>query len=269
MGSCFSAQTEIVIEDEEEIKEDNKGNTIDIQDFKIGRTLGTGASCKVVAAVNKKNFKQQVAIKIMQKDPTNLKLFNREINVLSRLCPPNRESSHHKNILQYIGYSEDESSHYIVTKLLEGGELFDRIVSKDDKYIITEKKAASLIYDMLTALKYCHDKHIVHRDLKPENFVFATKEVDSDIVLIDYGCACVVKDDAIMDNVVGTAYYIAPELACVAALKCYEQSGKSSVADRIPQPQSRTGRILKASDLWSIGVIAYVMMTGRAPFRKN
>jgi len=120
---------------------------------------------------------------------------------------------------------------------------------------------------MLTAVKYCHDNNIVHRDLKPENFVFATKEVNSDIVLIEYGCARIIKDTEVIDDVVGTAYYLAPELACVALENYYKAGKLSSVSNQVPKPRPRTGKILKATDLWSMGVIAYVMMTGRAPFR--
>lgn len=247
----------------------NSSQRININQYKIGRTLGSGASCRVVIGIDKQNEKNQVAIKIMSKDQAIMQhLYKSEIEILSRLCPASQSpETYNKNILKFEGCNEDENSYYIVTKLLEGGELFDRIVSKEEKYIITEKQAAWLIRDMLSAVKYCHDNNVIHRDLKPENFVFATKEVKSDIVLIDFGCAKKVQDDEIVDDVVGTAYYLAPELAC-AALENFYKSGKTSkAANEVPKPKSRTGRILKATDVWAMGVIAYVMMTGRAPFR--
>eukprot|EP01084_Bolivina_argentea_P076072 137835_1 len=204
------------------------------------------------------------AIKIMDKDRAIIdQLYAREINILQKLTPD--LSNPHRGILPFIGHGEDSDSFYIVTRLMRGGELFERIVSKTEKYKITEKVAVKLVLNMLESVKYCHDHNIVHRDLKPENFVFASTRVDSDIVLIDYGCALHVQDDEVVDDVVGTAYYLAPELA-VAALANYRKQGRS-VSRKIGEPKPRTGRILKAADVWGMGVIAYVMMTGRAPFR--
>merc|ERR1719150_1109191 len=100
---------------------------------------------------------------------------------------------------------------------------------------------------MLSAIQHCHSMNIVHRDLKPENFVFKTQDQDSDMVLIDFGCAKVVKDTTEYKDLVGTPYYLAPESA----------AGHKYI---------RTGAVLKSSDIWSIGVIAYVLMTGRPPF---
>merc|ERR1719495_3138565 len=100
---------------------------------------------------------------------------------------------------------------------------------------------------MLKAIECCHDQNIVHRDLKPENFVFKSKSADSEMVLIDFGCAKVVEDSKEYRDLVGTPYYLAPESAAGHKFK-------------------RTGKVLKASDVWSIGVIAYVLMTGRPPF---
>ena len=125
-----------------------------------------------------------------------------QVAILKQLTPNIHKP--HKGILPFLGHGEDEESYYIVTRLLSGGELFDRIVSKDDEYKITEKVAVKLVCDMLEAVKFCHDHNVVHRDLKPENFVFASKSVDSDVVLIDYGCARIVDDDEVIDDVVGT-----------------------------------------------------------------
>merc|ERR1719273_2135587 len=100
---------------------------------------------------------------------------------------------------------------------------------------------------MLQAIEHCHAKNVVHRDLKPENFVFKTKAQNSEMFLIDFGCAKIVKDDEEYKDLVGTPYYLAPESA----------AGHKYI---------RTGAVLKCSDIWSIGVIAYVLMTGRPPF---
>jgi len=123
------------------------------------------------------------------------------------------------------------------------------------------------VLSMCEAIKYCHQHNVVHRDLKPENFVFASADVDSEVVLIDFGCGTLLDTsdpNKTYDNLVGTAYYLAPELAYLALSK----SSNPEIAQKYsPMVKPRTGAVLKASDVWSIGVIAYVMLTGRAPFR--
>eukprot|EP01084_Bolivina_argentea_P012782 23926_1 len=157
MGACCSG-TENNVEREKEKAEEQKTEEIEKIDvvnvYKFGRTLGSGASCRVVEATNKDNVEEQVAIKIMDKERSiTKKLYHREVNILEKLTP--NVSKPHKGILPFMGHGEDQDSYYIVTRLLYGGELFDRIVSKDDEYKITEKIAAKLVCDMLEALKYC------------------------------------------------------------------------------------------------------------------
>eukprot|EP01083_Nonionella_stella_P281488 957774_1 len=248
----------------EEAERKTLGQIDVVRTFRFGRTLGSGASSRVVQASNHTDRSQKCAIKIMDKDRAVIgQLYKREVDILQRLTP--NLSTPPKGILPLVGHGEDNDSFYIVTQLLSGGELFDRIVSKSDKYKITEKAAVKLVGSMLASVKYCHDRNVVHRDLKPENFIFSNTRVDSDLVLIDFGCALSVSDDEIVDDVVGTAYYLAPELA-IAACANYRTQGRA-VSRKIGEPKPRTGRILKAADVWGIGVIAYVMMTGRAPFR--
>ena len=208
--------------------------------YQFRKTLGKGASCRVVEAIDKKDPSKKLAIKIMSKDkPVASSLFKHEVDILSKIK--------HKNIVEYLGSSQDDEHYYVLTGLLDGGELFDRIVNPE--VVITEKIAAKLVFDMLTAIDYLHKANIVHRDLKPENFVFKSESQDSDIVLIDFGVAKIVDDNTKYNDLVGTVYYLAPELA--------------ARSDRVP----RTGKVLKASDVWSMGVITYVLMTGRPPFK--
>lgn len=194
----------------------------------------------MVEAIDKEDKTKKLAIKIMSKERAICKtLYEHEVDILSQI--------EHKNIVKFIDGTEDESNYYVLTGLCEGGELFDRIVNPE--YKITEKVAAALIQDMLFAIQYLHQKNIVHRDLKPENFVFESNDNDANIVLIDFGCAKQVKDEQEYKDLVGTVYYLAPELAA--------QSSRVS----------KTGAVLKCADIWSIGVIAYVMLTGRPPFK--
>merc|ERR1719433_2388287 len=172
-----------------------------------------------------------------KRDKMNQDLYDKEIKILGML--------NHSNIIRLFEYATDSKNFYIVSECCTGGELFDRIVDK--KTLITEKKAAKLIETMLLAVKYCHERNIVHRDLKPENFVFKSSSAEAEMVLIDFGCAKVVDDREEYKDLVGTPYYLAPESAA-------------------GHKYTRTGAVLKASDIWSIGVIAYVLMTGRPPF---
>jgi len=222
-------------------KKEEKKSAIDVhKKYQFRRTLGKGASCRVVEAIDKDNKENKLAIKIMSKEkPICQTLYKHEVDILSRI--------EHKNIVHFIDGTEDDSNFYVLTGLCEGGELFDRIVNPE--YNITEKIAASLVQDMLTSIKYLHDNNIVHRDLKPENFVFESDKSDANIILIDFGCAKVVEDSKEYKDLVGTVYYLAPELAA--------QSSKVH----------KTGQVLKCADIWSIGVIAYVMLTGRPPFK--
>lgn len=207
--------------------------------YTFSKTLGKGGSCSVVMGKLKSNpDSPAVAIKIMsKKDSHSQELYDHEVNLLSKLDNP--------NILKMVEHGTDAKNFYIVSNCCTGGELFDRIVDK--KTQITEKNAAQLVRTMLSAVHYCHERQIVHRDLKPENFVFMNKTPDSEMVLIDFGCAKEVVDGQEYKDLVGTPYYLAPESAA-------------------GHKYTRTGRVLKASDVWSIGVIAYVLMTGRPPF---
>eukprot|EP00494_Astrolonche_serrata_P033834 UN34103 len=99
---------------------------------------------------------------------------------------------------------------------------------------------------MLSALNYLHRKNIVHRDLKPENWLFKSTAKDASLILIDFGTAKIVKEGEKYKDLVGTPFYLAPETASA-------------------QPY-RTAMELRASDIWAVGVIAYICLTGSPPF---
>jgi len=203
------------------------------------KTLGEGASCKVVTG-KLKGGNLQVAVKIMDaKKKVNKAMYEQEKEILEKLS--------HTNIINFIEASQTPTQLFIVTEMVSGGELFDRIVSEE--YKMTEKLVANIVKDMLQALHYLHGLNIVHRDLKPENFLFDSKSIDARIVLIDFGTAIEVEDETKYTDLVGTPFYLAPESAT-------------------NQP-SRTGKMLKASDIWAVGVIAYICLTGTPPFYGN
>jgi len=207
--------------------------------FRNSKTLGEGASCKVVSATHiEENVK--FAVKIMSKSRhIHECMFNQELAILQNLD--------HPNIIRYKEAGVDERDFYIITHYNSGGELFDRIVGDD--YEMSESTVAKIVKDMLQALRHLHEKNIVHRDLKPENWLFDSPSPDANIILIDFGTALEVEDEAQYTDLVGTPFYLAPESATNAPF--------------------RTGQMLKASDIWAIGVIAYICLTGTPPFYGN
>lgn len=212
-----------------------KENICDDMDsrFKVVRVLGEGASCEVRECIQI-STDLVVALKRMQKNKMNNSLFEREVTVLRDLD--------HVNIIKFIDCYMDSGNLYISTALCSGGELFDRIV-RATKF--SEKIASLLIKQMLLSIQHCHSRSIAHRDLKPENFVFEAKSIDSKLVLIDFGCARKVAVGDEYTDIVGTPYYLAPEYL----------KGKS-----------RTGNVLFAADVWAVGVICFILVTGQPPF---
>ena len=122
---------------------------------------------------------------------------------------------------------------------LDGGELFDRIKSKQ---VYKEKTALICMRNMIEALKYMHENDVVHRDLKPENLILASKDNDSDLRIADFGLASFIKDGEMLKLRCGSPGYVAPELL-----------------DDIGYD--------KKADIFSAGVIFYVLLTGRPVFR--
>lgn len=138
---------------------------------------------------------------------------------------------------------EDTKYLHLITELYTGGELYDRIMAKTESAEghFSEKDAAKLVRKILGAIAYCHDvKQIVHRDLKPENFLFASEDDDAEIKIIDFGLSRYETQIGVMNTRVGTPYYVAPEV-----LK---------------------KEYTKSCDIWSIGVITYILLCGYPPF---
>ncbi|XP_036142300.1 calcium/calmodulin-dependent protein kinase type 1 isoform X2 [Monomorium pharaonis] len=193
--------------------------------------LGTGAFSEVRLAESKEKPGQMFAVKIIDKKALKGKedSLENEIKVLRRLT--------HPNIVQLLETFEDKHKVYLVMELVTGGELFDRIVEKGS---YTEKDASGLIRQVLEAVDYMHEQGVVHRDLKPENLLYYSPDEDSKIMISDFGLSKM-EDSGIMATACGTPGYVAPE---VLAQKPYG----------------------KAVDVWSIGVISYILLCGYPPF---
>jgi calcium/calmodulin-dependent protein kinase I len=152
------------------------------------------------------------------------------------------QQMHHPNIMTLREFFVEPEYYYLVTEFVSGGELFDRIV---EKTFYTEKEARDLVKILLSAIKYCHEKDVVHRDLKPENLLLMSADDDASIKLADFGFAkTVTKDDEGLVTTCGTPGYVAPEILEGTAYG-------------------------KPVDIWSIGVITYILLAGYPPFHDD
>lgn len=219
-------------------------------DFK--EVLGTGAFSEVLLAEDKLEKGTFVAVKCIDKRGIRGKeeSLENEIKVLKRL--QNLAADHeiekgsfqdthtglkHPNIVQLEEVYEDKTHVYLIMELVTGGELFDRIVEKGN---YTERDASLLIKQILEAVGFMHDKGVVHRDLKPENLLFCSPAEDAKIMISDFGLSKTEESGA-MATACGTPGYVAPEVLA-------------------QQPYG------KEVDIWSIGVITYILLCGYPPF---
>ena len=171
------------------------------------------------------------AVKLVKKDILDeryLKAFKEEINILKQLD--------HPYILKLYEIYEDKTRFFVVTELCKGGELFDELIERG-KY--GERDAASALRQILQAIAYCHSKNITHRDLKPEN-ILIDKELNNSLKIIDFGAGTLFEKGKKLDLQYGTSYYIAPEVL----EKNYNEK----------------------CDIWSLGVIMYILLSGIPPF---
>mmetsp|Transcript_34767 Transcript_34767/g.81264 ORF Transcript_34767/g.81264 Transcript_34767/m.81264 type:complete len:517 (-) Transcript_34767:71-1621(-) len=207
-------------------------------DISEDRVLGAGQFAVVRHAIHKET-KQEVAVKVIkkemfkgQKEELRLKA---EVDIM--------KSVHHPNCIKFYEMFDSRSKVYIVMELVTGGELFDRIVEKDH---YNESEAANIFCQIMSALAYLHKNGIVHRDIKPENIIYQSREESSQVKLADFGLAAMLGAGTTQDTLktlCGTPSYLAPE-----------------VIDGSNRGYGKT------CDIWSTGVILYILLCGCPPF---
>ncbi|KAL6878346.1 hypothetical protein ACP4OV_012516 [Aristida adscensionis] len=233
--------------------------------YELGREVGRGHFGFTCAAKAKKGELkgEDVAVKVIPKAKMTTAIaiedVRREVRILSSLTG----STGHSNLVQFYDAFEDEENVYVVMEmshfglslcvvgkgntlctgsftegLCKGGELLDRILARGGKY--PEEDAKVVLHQILSVASFCHLQGVVHRDLKPENFLFMSKDENSALKVIDFGLSDFVKPDDRLNDIVGSAYYVAPEVL-------HRSYGTEA-------------------DMWSIGVIAYILLCGSRPF---
>ena len=148
----------------------------------------------------------------------------------------------HENVIQLYETYETTKYIHLLLPYLEGGELFDKIKSKG---LYRESDARPVMQNFISALEYLHAKNIVHRDLKPENLLLASKMNNWDLKIADFGLATVIEDQSKKLYLrCGSPGYVAPELLQEKGYNCQ-------------------------ADIFSVGVIFYIILTGRPLFKGN
>jgi len=214
----------------------NKKSSKMLDSYTLGEQLGEGAFAKVKKAKNKKakhnGFPENVAIKIILKSKVDdMNDIENEIKVMQKLK--------HDHIVELYELFDEPKKMHLVMELVTGGELFDRIVERQS---YTERDAAEVMHQMCSALDYMHAKKVMHRDLKPENVLYFDQDPNSKLLIADFGLSKIVKEGEIMRTACGTPNYVAPE---VLKNKGYNDG---------------------VVDVWSTGVILYILLCGFPPF---
>ena len=201
--------------------------------YKIQRTIGKGSFATVRKAKNRVT-NEYVAVKVLSKR----KMAQDDVDSLKNEIEIMRTVDH-PNIVKMIDFFEDEAHYCLVMELMEGGELFDQILQRDQ---FTESEARQAIRSIIDAIRYCQNLNIIHRDIKPENLLLKSKKHELESLKIsDFGLARFVKIEQQAITTCGTPGYVAPEII-------------------LEQPYG------KECDSWSIGVVLFILLSGSPPF---
>ncbi|KAJ9528579.1 hypothetical protein QJQ45_020442 [Haematococcus lacustris] len=236
--------------------------------YTFDKVLGKG-NFGVVHLVFDKKTGESMACKSISKrklvTPDDIEDVRREVQILLHL-------SGHKNVVQLKGTYEDKSYIHLVMEVCEGGELFDRIAEKGH---FSEKSAAEVMRTIVSVVNHCHTMNVIHRDLKPENFLLTSKKDGAILKATDFGLSRFFKEGQLLDEIVGSPFYVAPEasrpvlvshgllVVCLSAVALEDQ--------QCSWPAFRSHQVLrrqygKEADIWSCGVILYILLCGWPPF---
>ncbi|RKP19119.1 Pkinase-domain-containing protein, partial [Rozella allomycis CSF55] len=204
-----------------------------IEKYSIGKTIGSGSTGKVKLGIDTTTG-ERVAIKIIMRDNEIKSMTAREVRiqrevVLMRLMD-------HPNIVKFHDIVATDDLYFMISEYINGGQMLDFIIAHGK---LREKQARRFFRQLLSAISYCHENGIVHRDLKIENILIGS---DGQIKLIDFGLANFFDVQYCLKTFCGSLYFAAPELL----------SGKLYTGPEI--------------DIWSLGIVLYVLVCGKVPF---
>ena len=203
-------------------------------DYKKKKFLGEGSFASVFLVQNRITESIR-AMKVINKssncsEEDQQEIIN-EINILKIMD--------HPNVLKIFEFYSSKESYSIITEYCKGGDLFEEITENGP---FDEKYSSYVLYQIFSAINYCHNMNIIHRDIKPENILIVDRNKNGLplIKICDFGTSRMVEKGAVQKKLVGSSYYIAPEVI----KKNYNEK----------------------CDIWSCGVIMYILLSGRPPF---
>ena len=207
--------------------------TFNYSDYTELQKLGSGAFAEVNLCYHKPT-KTKRAVKLIHKSGLTSSQIDpvfklKEIQILKGLD--------HPNILKCFEIFEDSRYFYLATEYCPAGDLFSQIVKLDH---FSESQAAEIMYQMISALMYCHERRVIHRDLKPENILLMESGDKLSVKVADFGSSAILDPQAKLAGCYGSAYYLAPEVFAGA----YDEK----------------------CDVWSLGIIMYILITGKPPY---
>eukprot|EP01105_Mastigella_eilhardi_P026129 TRINITY_DN7394_c0_g1_i1.p1 TRINITY_DN7394_c0_g1~~TRINITY_DN7394_c0_g1_i1.p1 ORF type:complete len:322 (+),score=74.45 TRINITY_DN7394_c0_g1_i1:62-1027(+) len=203
--------------------------------YQFGKLIGRGGNSEVYRAVSEESPGEAYAVKVVSKrsmggDQKRVQNLLREIEIMHEI--------HHANVLSLSDLTEDVNNLYLVTKFMGGGDLFNKVIGRGH---FTERDAAKVMKQILEGIAYLHSKGICHRDLKPENILCSDEQNDFVVVISDFGFSKLFGRGELMQTACGTLQYAAPEIFS-------------------------SHKYTQACDMWTVGVICYVLLTGCFPF---
>ncbi|CAL0333186.1 unnamed protein product [Lupinus luteus] len=201
--------------------------------YEMKKELGRGQSGVTYLCVEKSTGREYACKSISRRkliSKREIEDVRREILILQHL-------SGQPNIVEFRGAYEDRQNIHLVMELCSGGELFDHIIEKGN---YSEREATKIMRQIMNVVHVCHFMGVMHRDLKPENFLLTSKDESAAVKATDFGLSIFIEEGVMYKEIVGSAYYVAPEVL-----------------------RRNYG---KEIDVWSAGVILYILLCGVPPF---
>ncbi|XP_010422291.1 PREDICTED: calcium-dependent protein kinase 31-like [Camelina sativa] len=203
----------------------------------LGEKLGEGQfgiTRKCVERSTDTTYACKTILKKNLKKEEDEQAVKREIRIMKHL-------SGQPNIVEFKCAYEDKNAVHIVMEFCGGGELFKKIEALSDAgKFYSEKDAVEIIRPIVNVVKNCHFMGVMHRDLKPENFLLSSNDDDAVLKATDFGCSVFIEEGEVYQDRVGSAYYVAPEVL--------------------------NGKYGKEADIWSAGIILYILLCGKPPY---